>query len=185
MVRGAIKSGAMVQFNMLALSRAVKACVLCVSLAVLAGCATPAGMTVTPVAAEKGNPKYKNSVSVRSVTGGKMMNALTVTQVENDVFKSALESSLAAYGYLTSGAARYQVDVELGELDQPLIGMEFNVKSTVTYKLAGPDGAKTYPITASGTATMSDSVVGADRIRIANERAMQANIRSFLQQMSR
>lgn len=154
-------------------------------MAVLAGCASPASMTVAPTATEKGNPKYRNSVAVRSVTGGKMLNALTTPQVENDSFKSALESSLAAFGYLTTGAAKYYVDVELQELDQPLIGMDFNVKSTVTYKLAGPDGAKTYPITASGTATMSDSVVGVDRIRIANERAMQQNIKSFLQQLSR
>jgi mRNA-degrading endonuclease toxin of MazEF toxin-antitoxin module len=174
-----------VHFDLTTLRRVTIAFCLCAGGAVLAGCATPAGMTVAPVAAEKGNPKYKNSIAVRNVTGGKMMNALTITQVENDVFKSALESSLAAYGYLTTGKAKYHVDVELGELDQPLIGVEFNVKSTVTYKLAGPDGAKTYPITATGTATMSDSVVGADRIRIANERAMQENIRSFLQQMSR
>jgi hypothetical protein len=174
-----------VHFDLTTLRSVTIAFCLCATAAVLGGCATPAGMTVTPVAAEKGNPKYKNSISVRSVTGGKVMNALTITQVENDVFKGALENSLAAYGYLTTGAARYYIDVELGELDQPLIGMEFNVKSTVTYKLTGPDGAKAFPVTATGTATMSDSLVGADRIRIANERAMQQNIRSFLQQMSR
>jgi hypothetical protein len=38
----------------------------------------------------------------------------------------------------------------------------------------------TYPITTKASASMSDSPIGADRMRIANERAMQQNIRQFL-----
>jgi len=142
-------------------------------------------MMVAPTAAEKGNPKYRNSIAIRSVTGGKVMNVLTTPQVDNDAFKASLEGSLSAAGYLATGAAKYNLDVELQDLDQPLIGLQFDVKSTATYKLAGPDGVRTFPITASGTATTSDSIVGVDRIRIANERAMQQSIRSFLQQLSR
>jgi hypothetical protein len=40
---------------------------------------------------------------------------------------------------------------------------------------------KSYPIKATGSAGFSDSPLGADRMRIANERAMQESIKSFLQ----
>jgi hypothetical protein len=80
----------------------------------LAACATQQGMTVDTSAVVNASPKYRNAIAVRSVTGGHMMNAMTVMGVENEPLKAAL---------------------------QP---------------------------------------VGADRVRIANERAMQENIRQFL-----
>jgi hypothetical protein len=40
--------------------------------------------------------------------------------------------------------------------------------------------AATYPIKTTARATFSDSALAADRMRIANERAMQQNIKQFL-----
>jgi len=57
-------------------------------------------MTVDSGAVVNSNPKYRNAMAVRSVSGGQMMNALTVMGVENEPLKAALESSLAANGYL-------------------------------------------------------------------------------------
>ena len=50
----------------------------------------------------------------------------------------------------------------------------------VTYTVSGGGASRTYPIKAKGKATFSDSPMGADRLRIANERAMQENIKQFL-----
>jgi hypothetical protein len=133
-----------------------------------------AGAIASPLA------KYRNAVAVRTVSGGQVMNVLTVPGVADGPFKAALEKSLAAGGYLArSGTAKYVIDVEIRNLDRPLIGLDMDVVSSVTYKVSGAASA-TYPIKAKGTATFSDSPIGADRVRIANERAMRQNIKSFL-----
>lgn len=108
------------------------------------------------------------------------MNVLTVPGVADEPFKAALESSLAANGYLArAGSPKYYIDAEIKNLDQPLIGIDLDVVSTVTYKVSGASTA-TYPITAKGSAAFSDSPIAVDRMRIANERAMQENIKAFL-----
>lgn len=147
----------------------------------LAGCATQQAMTVDAGTIANPIAKYKNAVAVRNVSGGQVMNVLTVPGVADEPFKAALENSLAANGYLArSGTPKYYVDVEIQNLDQPLIGLDMDVTSSVTYKVSGVGPTATIPITAKATASFSDSPIGADRIRIANERAMQQNIKSFL-----
>ena len=150
----------------------------------LGGCATQQAMTVAPSAVGAPIPRLKNTFEVRSVTGGQAMNVLTIPGVPNEPFKAALESSLAANGYLASEGAppKFYIDAEIQDLDQPLIGIDLEVKSSVLYKVSGGGGpTKSYPIKATGSAGISDSLIAADRMRIANERAMQQNIKLFLQ----
>lgn len=147
----------------------------------LAACATQGAMTVDDVRGG-GNPKYRNAMAVRSVGGGAPMDALTRPGVPNEPFKAALESSLEARGYLAKGAPRIYVDAEIQNLQQPLMGIDMDATATVTYKVSGA-ASGTYPITTTATAKFSDSPIGADRLRIANERAMQQNIRQFLQSL--
>jgi hypothetical protein len=148
---------------------------------VLAACATPQAMTVDSGAVVNAIPKYRNAIAVRSVTGGRVMNALTVMGVENEPLKAALESSLAANGYLArSGTPKFYVDAEIVNLDQPLIGLDLDVTADVTYKVSGAGAAATYPVKTTARATFSDSPIAVDRMRIANERAMRQNIKQFL-----
>jgi hypothetical protein len=150
----------------------------------LAACATPEAMTVDSGAVVSSIPKYRNAIAVRSVTGGHVMNALTVMGVDNEPLKAALESSLAANGYLArSGTPKFYVDAEIVNLDQPLMGLDLDVTADVTYKVSGAGPAATYPIKTTARATFSDSPIAADRMRVANERAMQQNIRQFLQSL--
>lgn len=147
----------------------------------LAACATQGAMTVDVGATGGANPKYRNAVAVRTVSGGQPMNVLTVPGVPNEPFKAALEGSLAAKGYLANnGTARFHVDAEIQDLEQPLIGLTYDVTASVKYKVSGSGVNATYPITTKASASMSDSPIGADRMRIANERAMQQNIKQFL-----
>ena len=95
--------------------------------------------------------------------------------------KARLEDSLRASGYLASGAPKYQVDAEINNLQQPFAGLDLDVTADVTYKVSGAGSVATYPIKSMGQATFSDSPIAADRLRIANERAMQENIKQFLQ----
>jgi hypothetical protein len=139
-------------------------------------------MTVDSGAVVNTIPKYRNAIAVRSVTGGHVMNVIGTMGVENEPLKAALESSLAANGYLAQpGAAKFYVDAEILNLDQPLIGLDLDVTADVTYKVSGAGATATYPIRTTARATFSDSPLGVDRLRIANERAMHQNIRQFLQ----
>ncbi len=148
----------------------------------LAACATPQAMTVVGVA--NANPKYRNAIAVRDVSGGQAMNVLTMPGVSNEPLKTALEGSLAANGYLAqSGTPKFYVDAEIHNLDQPLIGFDLTVTAEVTYKISGAGGTTDYPIKSSATATFSNSPIAADRLRIANERAMHENIKLFFERL--
>ena len=154
----------------------------------LAACATvattvaaPEAMAVDAGATGNSLPKYRNAVAVRSVSGGRENSILTAPGVSDEPFKAALESSLEAKGYLAkSGTPKFYVDAQIQNLDAPLMGLTMDVTASVTYKVSGAGGGGTYPISSTANATMSDSMIGVDRVRIANERAMQQNIRMFL-----
>jgi hypothetical protein len=148
----------------------------------LAACATQQAMTVDSGVVVSASPKYRNAMAVRSVTGGQTMNPLTVPGVPNEPLKAALESSLLANGYLAqSGNPKFYIDAKIVNLDQPLIGLDLDVTANVTYRVSGTGAAASYPIKSTARASFSDSPLAADRMRIANERAMQQNIKQFLQ----
>jgi hypothetical protein len=151
----------------------------------LAACASPQAMTVENTAVANSNPKYRNAMTVRSVTGGQVMNALTIMGVANEPFQTALEGSLAASGYLArTGTPKFYIDAKIVNLDQPIIGLDMDVTATVNYEISGSGGTPvTYPIRTTARATFSDSPIAADRIRVANERAMYENIKLFMQSL--
>jgi hypothetical protein len=156
----------------------------------LGGCATSAtsqAMTVKPGTTAAVNPKLKGAVAVEQVTGGKDTNPLWASQVDNAGFRKALEDSLNIAGYLATDPAKaqYKVSADLKALDQPFIGITFDVKSHVDYKLTGPKGATPYKVDATGSASPSDAFVGVERLRIANERSVLENIKEFLNQLAK
>ena len=151
----------------------------------VSGCATQAtsqAMVVSPTAtATKANPKLKGLIAVGDVKGGKDTNPLWTSQVGNDEYKKALEQSLALAGYLSKpGNQQYTLFTELLSLDQPFIGLTFDVTSTVNYRLQSESTSKVIPIKAVGSATFSDSWVGIERMRIANEKSIKNNIQMLI-----
>jgi hypothetical protein len=79
-------------------------------------------MTVAGGAVANPSPKYRNAIAVRSVSDGQAMNILTVPGVSNEPIKAAREGTLAADGYLAQpGTAKFDLDAEIQNLDQPLI----------------------------------------------------------------
>lgn len=163
---------------------------LVIASAFLSGCATSASQNAMSIGIvdvpAKLNPELKGNVNIRNVTGGKETNPLWISTVDNQGFKSALEQSMTAIGYMApkGSAAKYQVDATLQDLDQPAFGLTFNVKSTVTYTVSSEAGEKIFPVSAVGSATTSDAFVGIERMRIANERSIRENIKIFLKSIS-
>ena len=172
------------------IKRVSSICTILLCVATLAGCATSAtheAMTVQPRADAVVNPKLKGAIRVDAISGGKDTNPLWTSQVDDAGFKKALEDSLAIAGYLVpaNGTASYTLSAELKELDQPLFGLTFDVKSSVLYKLIGKNTAKEYPVNVAGTARVSDAFVAIERLRIANERSIQENIKGLLKELDR
>ena len=154
---------------------------------VLTGCAATANyksMIVKPTADIQKNPKLKGAIEVVNVSGGKKTNPLWTSQVDNDGFKKALESSLSAYGYLADDKAKYKLDADLLSLGQPIMGFSLDVKSKVIYKIYDAEMVKKYRIKAAGVAGVSDAFLANERLKIANERSIQENIKEFLKQLS-
>lgn len=156
----------------------------------LSGCATSASQNAMSMSIgdmpAKLNPDLKGNVNIRNVSGGQETNPLWISKVDNLGFKSALEQSMTAIGYMAprGSPAKYQIDATLQNLDQPAFGLTFNVKSTVTYIISGESGQKIFPVTAIGSASTSDAFIGMERMRIANERSIKENIKLFITNIS-
>lgn len=162
---------------------------LAVAASTLQGCASSAtsqAMTVTTATMGRTNENFKSAIRIEGVFGGKETNPLWTSQVGNDGFKKALEDSLNNAGYLAASPdkAKYSLTANLLQLDQPLMGLTFDVVSSIQYQLKGNGADKSMPITATGTAGFSDAAIAIQRLRIANERSILENIKALLKQLA-
>lgn len=153
----------------------------------LGACASPArpeAMAVVVGAdlmAQAGQPGYRQ-ISVATVGGGEETNPLWVSNVSGADFQSALEETLRRANYLSDGSGPLQLSVMLEEVQQPLAGFDMTVTTRARYRLVDASGAVVFEevVGASGTATMGEAFAGVERLRIANEKAVQANLEAFL-----
>lgn len=129
----------------------------------------------------------RNQVALGNVTGGEPTNPLWTSEIDNPEFRAALEGSLRSYGFLATGeASAFKLDADLVGVDQPVMGFDVTVTSTVSYRMserASGNPAFVTTIVAPFTATMSDAFSGVDRLRLANEGSIKENIRRFLDEL--
>lgn len=160
----------------------------------LSGCASEARSTamVAPVTdktlVSAGNP-LRNAVILGGVRGGEQTNPLWTSEVSGLNFRRALDTSLrlATLRAPTDamGPGRYLLEATLEEVDQPQIAINFEVTVTALYQLRSQGGALLYNerVTSPYTAKFTDSLVRAERLRLANEGAVKLNISTFLERL--
>ena len=160
------------------------------SVVLLAGCATPAAVEQMAVSLSitQTNPALKNSVAVAEVTGGRDTNPMWTSQVSSDAFRRALEQSLESAGMFSKiiAGSKYQLTADLTRLDQPMIGFDMTVGSSVRYSLIETQSRKEVyarVIQISYTAKMSDAFIGSQRLKLANEGSVKANIEAFIKDL--
>lgn len=151
---------------------------------ILGGCAGPAsreGMTVTGATVTKSS----STVSVR-VTGG--VDEAQGPNVGNDDMKAAIEASIRSSGLFRSIASPdrgdYDLAVFITRIDRPSIGLNFTVEMEAGWSLtrvADRAVLMRKVVKSTATATFSDAVAGATRIRLAVEGAARNNIEAGLQ----
>lgn len=155
----------------------------------LGGCASNASfekmIATQPAAQTPTNKSLLNNIVVTTVAGGRETNPLLASQVNNESFRQALESSLKRAD-LYSNEAKYKLAVNLIELKQPLLGFDLTVTCNTHYRLENPSSDKPLfdkNIITSYTATVSDAFIAIERLKIANEGAVKANITEFIKEL--
>lgn len=158
----------------------------------LSACATPARVEQmrvdTPEAVRQAiaGSAMKEAVSIKEVSGGKETNPLWVSNISNEDFRRALEDSLRSAGLLapTAQGGRYLLTVNLLSLAQPMFGADMTVTASVLYTLVDSRSGKEVwvrTITLPYTAAFGDSILGVERLKLANEGAARVNIRKLVE----
>ena len=99
----------------------------------------------------------------------------------------ATVQALAAAGLGAASGGRYRLDGTLQQLERPYAGFAMTVTATIDWRLVDTTtGAVVYGKTLKtlGTATLEDAVDNDPRLRIADQRAVRANLQQLVQDLS-
>ncbi|WP_425068606.1 hypothetical protein [Reyranella sp.] len=161
----------------------------CLALSLLAACAAPpvrpsamvpdlAGLPAGPA------PAYRQSISAAPVGGGPGASPAWTAAIDTAQFQAALGSTLQAAGLGGLDGGRFRLDATLVKLERPFAGYGMTVEAVVAYRLTDTvTGAVVYDATLAtpGTATLDDAIDNNTRLVLANERAVQANLRRLVE----
>jgi hypothetical protein len=161
---------------------------LIISIYSLVGCASgarygamiPDGPSFKPL---PDNYFLKNEIALTEVTGGEETNPMWTSEVSNEEFKKALMESLRMQQLLANGTGKYNLTVNLTEVDQPMFGLSFTATSISQYILRNnktKDIVFDESITGSHTATFGDAVYAPNRLKLATEGSIKENIKIFI-----
>jgi len=161
-------------------------------LAGLGACATPASYTsMVPelASAELGPgpaPSYRGAITVASVSIGTDTSTPWTSQIGSAEFQDALVRTLMLANLASPQGGRFRLDATLLGLSRPFAGFAMTVTASVAYRLTDTaTGAVVYQETRTslGTASLNDAIMNANRLRIADERALRANIRKLIEDL--
>ena len=157
----------------------------------MVGCASPARieqMQIDPALSTRtalAASPWRGNVAIKDVTGGTETNPLWISNVGSADFERALENSLRNAGLLSVNrqAGKAVLMAHLLKLDQPLFGASFTVTASVQYTLVDRATGKTLwsnTLTTPYTANFGDALLGAERLKLANEGAIRNNIGALI-----
>jgi hypothetical protein len=161
-------------------------------LAGLGACATPGSYTsMVPelASAELGPgpvPSYRGAITVASVSIGTDTSTPWTSQIGSAEFQDALVRTLMLANLASPQGGRFRLDATLLGLSRPFAGFAMTVTASVAYRLTDTaTGAVVYQDTRTslGTASLNDAIMNANRLRIADEQALRANIRKLIEDL--
>ena len=153
----------------------------------LASCASAAqvsAMVAVPSSQLDANSQLRSAVSLGDILGGQGTRGLRASEVSSVAFEEALGQSLAAQEILAQDEARYRLDAQIEGIVHPLFGYTMTVTTMVHYTLteiATSNVVFQQEISESDTAALAVAFSGEDRLRIALEGSIKANITSFIE----
>jgi hypothetical protein len=161
-------------------------------LAGLGACATPASYTsMVPelASADLGPgpaPSYRGAITVAPVGIGNDTSAPWTSQIGSAEFQEALVRTLMLANLASAQNGRFRLEATLLGLERPYAGFAMTVTASVAYRLTDTaTGAVVYQDTRTsvGTASLNDAVLNVNRLRIADERALRANLRKLIEDL--
>jgi hypothetical protein len=158
-------------------------------LAGLGACAPPASYSAMVAGVPPGQgpaPVYRNAITVGSVTLGRDVGTPWTSAVGPDQVQQALVQTLAVAGLGQPANGRFRLDGLLLTLDRPYAGFAMTVTATIAWRLTNTtNGVVVYDRTlrSLGTATLDDAITNENRLRIADQRAVRANLQQLVQDL--
>ncbi|WP_421995465.1 hypothetical protein [Reyranella sp.] len=152
----------------------------------LVGCAPPPTYTEMVPSAPVGSapaPTYRNAITVGSVTLGRDAGTPWRSAVGPAEVQEAAVRTLAAAGLGQPASGRYRLDAQLLTLSRPFAGFAMTVTATIAWRLTdSTSGTVVYDRTLSGlgTATLEDAIDNDNRLRVADQRAVRANLQQLV-----
>lgn len=176
-------------------SRIIAASMLASIGALMAGCGTPSEPLSMGLGAADAlqmrawvPDALRQNVGLGPVTGGQATNRWWGSKVSSAALEQAFEDSLRSVGMfpLTREAGRYQLDVKLADLDQPMVSLDTTVRLGISYSLVErASKAVVYQRTVRNAATveLGDKLLPVERLRLANEAAIRDSIKLVLRDL--
>jgi hypothetical protein len=129
------------------------------------------------------NNTFAKNIAVTNVIADDGMGGATAP-ITSENYKQAIVSALRQAGWYNNGDnARFHLEAHLVEVDQPMVGFSFTVKTRASYVLTENKTGKVFyndTITMPCTVTMSEALVGEVRLRKATSCAVGENITHLL-----
>ena len=156
----------------------------------VAACApppTPAAMVPQGPAGLAPAPAFRNAIAVGAVTIGQDGGTPWTSAVSPEQVRDATAQALANSGMGTASGGRYRLDGTLMQLERPYAGFAMTVTATIAWRLVdSASGAVVYGKTlrSLGSASLNDAVDNGPRLRIADQRAVQANLQQLVQDLA-
>ena len=172
--------------------RPIRGVVALVALVLLSACASRNDLTLQPadlsgIDVVRGPaPAYRNAVSPAPVSVGRDTGTPWTARFGTTQVQQALMETLLAARLGTAQSGRFRLDATLLTLERPYAGFAMTVTATIAYRLTDSQtGAVVYnqTITTIGSASLHDAITNENRLRIADERAVQANLRRLVEDL--
>ena len=159
------------------------------SLACVGACAPPASYSAMVAGVPMGQgaaPVYRNAITVGSITLGRDVGTPWTSAVGPDQVQQALVQTLANAGLGQPANGRFRLDGLLMTLSRPYAGFAMTVTAAIAWHLTDvTSSAVVYDRTLQGlgTATLDDAIDNNNRLRIADQRAVRANLQQLVQDL--
>ncbi|MFO1079707.1 MAG: hypothetical protein U1E23_03650 [Reyranellaceae bacterium] len=170
---------------------APKALLAAALLALLGACASPSMYAPEPPilsgldVARGPAPSLRNAIAVGSVIlgpdGGQPWRGnVSAADIQATLARTLAEANLGG----TAAGGRFRLDGALLTLQRPYAGFAMTVTAQIAWRLTdGATGAVVYDqtLTSLGSASLDDAITNETRLRIADERAVRANLRMLVE----
>ncbi|MCV2370350.1 hypothetical protein [Roseateles oligotrophus] len=133
--------------------------------------------------------RLKGQILLSPVTGGQPTGFMWGSKISNAALQEAIEESLRATGMLAlrPGAGAYQMDTQLIELEQPMLGLNTKVALTLAYTVVEKrSGTVVYQrrLRSLYATEFTEAMVDPnERLRLATEGAVRSNVNLMLRDL--